>query len=55
MTERLHFHFSFSCIGEENDNPLQYSFLEKPRDEGAWWVAIYGTLAAAAAAAALNL
>ena len=43
-----------SC-GVGNDNPLQYSFLEKPRDEGAWWVAIYGTLAAAAAAAALNL
>ena len=23
MTERLHFHFSLSCIGEGNDNPLQ--------------------------------
>ena len=22
-TERLHFHFSLSCIGEGNDNPLQ--------------------------------
>ena len=28
--------------GEGNDNPLQYSCLENPRDRGAWWVAIYG-------------
>ena len=35
-TERLHFHFSLSCIGEGNGNPLQYSCLENPRDEGAW-------------------
>ena len=41
-TERLHFHFSLSCIGEGNDNPLQCSCLENPRDEGAWWAAIYG-------------
>ena len=32
MTEQLHFHFSLSCIGEENGNPLQCSFLENPRD-----------------------
>ena len=25
MTDRLHFHFSLSCIGEGNGNPLQYS------------------------------
>ena len=31
-TERLHFHFSLSCIGEGNGNPLQYSCLENPRD-----------------------
>ena len=31
-TERLHFHFSFSCFGEGNGNPLQYSCLEDPRD-----------------------
>ena len=31
-TEQLHFHFSFSCIGEGNGNPLQYSCLEIPRD-----------------------
>ena len=31
-TERLHFHFSLSCSGEENGNPLQYSCLENPRD-----------------------
>ena len=42
MTERLHFHFSLSCIGEGNGNPLQCSCLENPRDEGAWWAAVYG-------------
>ena len=41
-TERLYFHFSLSCIGEGNGNPLQYSCLENPRDGGAWWAAIYG-------------
>ena len=59
MTERLHFHFSLSCFGEGNGNPLQCSCLEKPRDGGAWWAAVYGShrvghdwsdLAAAAAA-----
>ena len=58
-TERLHFHFSLSSIGEGNGNPLQCSCLENPRDGGAWWAAIYGShrvghdwsnLAAAAAA-----
>ena len=33
-TERLHFHFSFACIGEGNGNPLQCSCLENPRDRG---------------------
>ena len=42
MTERLHFDFSLSCIGEGNGNPLQYSCLENPRDGGAWKAAIYG-------------
>ena len=42
MTERLHFHFSLSCIGEGNGNPLQCSCLENPRDTGAWWAAVYG-------------
>ena len=41
-TERLHFHFSLSCIGEGNGNPLKCSCLENPRDGGAWWAAIYG-------------
>ena len=41
-TERLHFHFSRSCIGEGNGNPLQCSCLENPRDGGAWWAAVYG-------------
>ena len=42
MTERLHFRFSLSCIGEGNGNPLQCSCLENPRDGGAWWAAVYG-------------
>ena len=41
-TEQLHFHFSLSCIGEGNGNPLQCSCLENPRDGGAWWAAVYG-------------
>ena len=41
-TEWLHFHFSLSCTGEGNGNPLQCSCLENPRDGGAWWAAIYG-------------
>ena len=41
-TERLHFHFSLSCIGEGNGNPLQCSCLENSRDGGAWWAALYG-------------
>ena len=41
-TEQLHFHFSLSCIGEGNGNPLQCSCLENPRDGGAWQAAIYG-------------
>ena len=41
-TERLHFHFALSCIGEGNGNPLQCSCLENPRDGGAWWAANYG-------------
>ena len=41
-TERLHFQFSLSCIGEGNGNPLQCSCLENPRDGGAWWAAVSG-------------
>ena len=61
-TERFHFHFSLSCIGERNGNPLQCSCLENPRDGGAWWAAFYGVdrgghdqsdLAATAAAATI--
>ena len=40
-TEQLHFHFSLSCIGEGNGNPLQCSCLENPRDGGGWWAAVY--------------
>ena len=42
MTEWLPFHFSLSCIGEGNGNPLQCSCLENPRDGGAWWAAVCG-------------
>ena len=38
----MHFHFSLSCIGEGNGNPLQCSCLENPRDRRAWWAAVYG-------------
>ena len=41
-TEQLHFHFSLSCIGEGNGNPLQCSCLENPRDGEAWWAAVSG-------------
>ena len=41
-TERLHFHFSLSCIGEGNGNTVQLSCLENPRDRGAWWAAVCG-------------
>ena len=42
MTEWLHFHFSLSCNGEGNGNPLQCSCLENPREGGAWLAAISG-------------
>ena len=41
-TERLHFHFSLSCIGEGNGNPLQSSCLENPMDRGAWQATVHG-------------
>ena len=41
-TEQLPFHFSLSCVGEGNGNPLQCSCLENPRVGGAWWAAVYG-------------
>ena len=28
--------------GEENSNPLQYSFLENPMDRGAWLATVHG-------------
>ena len=44
MTERLYFHFSLSCIGEGNGNPLQCSgeCLENSRDGWAWWASVCG-------------
>ena len=47
-TEQHHFHFSLSCIGEGNGNPLQCSGLENPRDGGAWWAAVSGLTVASA-------
>ena len=41
-TERLHFHFSLSCIREGNGNLFQCSGLENSRDRGDWWAAVYG-------------
>ena len=41
-SEQLHFHFSLSRIGEGKGNPLQCSCLENPKDQGAWWAAVYG-------------
>ena len=41
-TERLDFHYSLSCIGEGDSNPLQCSCLENPRDGEAWLAAVYG-------------
>ena len=40
-TERLHFHFSLSCIGLGNGNPLQCSCLENPRDRD-WRATVHG-------------
>ena len=40
MTERLHFQFSLSCIGEGNGSPLQCSCLESPRDGAARWAGV---------------
>ena len=41
-TERLHFHFSLSCVEEGNGNPCQCSCLENPRDRGTLWASVYG-------------
>ena len=54
---------STSGLGSGYGNPLQYTCLENPMDQGAWWAAIYGVaqgrpqlnhLAAAVAAAAVH-
>ena len=29
-------------VGEGTGTPLQYSCLENPTDEGAWWAAVHG-------------
>ena len=40
--ERLHFHFSLSCTGEGNGNPLSVLAWRVPVTKEAWWAAIYG-------------
>ena len=40
-TKRLPFHFSLSCIGEGNGNPLQCSCLENPMDRGVQWATVH--------------
>ena len=42
MAEWHSIHFSLSCIGGGNGNPLQRSCLENPRDRGAWGAAVSG-------------
>ena len=42
MLKLLHNCTHLTRIGEGSGNPLQSSFLENPRDGGAWWAAIYG-------------
>ena len=42
-TEQLHFHFSLSCIGEGNGNPLQCSCLENPREGKPGWLPSMGS------------
>ena len=41
-TERLHFHFSLSCIGEGNGNPISVLLPGESQGRGAWWAAVYG-------------
>ena len=43
-TERLHFHFLLSCLGEGNGSPLQCSCLKNPRGRRAWWADVYGVI-----------
>ena len=43
-TERLHFPFSLSCIGEGNGNPLQCSCLENPLETESGGLQSIGTL-----------
>ena len=34
--------YLYSSVGGGNGNPLQYSCLENPMDQGAWWATIHG-------------
>ena len=40
-TERLHFHFSLSCIGEGNGNPTPVFLPGESQGREAWLPAVY--------------
>ena len=42
LNDGYEFEISITHLGEGNGNPLQYSCLENPMDEGAWWAAVHG-------------
>ena len=39
---QLIFYIKYTCNGEGNGNPLQYSCLETAMDRGAWWATVHG-------------
>ena len=39
---QLFWNYVYCLDGEGNGTPLQYSCLENPMDEGAWWAAVHG-------------
>ena len=40
--EGLHFWWSVTSWWGRHGYPLQYSFLENPKDRGAWWATVHG-------------
>ena len=42
LEDKEMYFYSIFSVGEGNGNPLQYSCLENPMDEGAWWAAVHG-------------
>ena len=39
--EEISITVAYAAVGEGNGTPLQYSCLENPMDEGAWWAAVH--------------